>query len=81
MGASESGEINVQEAYNWYNKFMKDCPSGQLTLYECKSFLGLHGMNPEADYYVDQVFNTFDLNKVRLILLITFALDLCNSCY
>ncbi|XP_060091140.1 guanylyl cyclase-activating protein 3 [Heteronotia binoei] len=63
MGANESGEINTQEAYNWYNKFMKDCPSGQLSLYECKSFLSLHGMNSEAEYYVDQVFNTFDLNK------------------
>lgn len=76
MGANESGEINTQDAYTWYNKFMKDCPSGQLTLHECKTFLGLHGMNPEAEYYVDQVFNTFDLNKVRLILLIVFALDL-----
>ncbi|XP_054830408.1 guanylyl cyclase-activating protein 3 [Eublepharis macularius] len=64
MGANESGEeISIQEAYNWYNKFMTDCPSGQLTLYECKAFLGLHGMNPDADHYVDQVFNTFDLNK------------------
>ncbi|XP_015282825.1 PREDICTED: guanylyl cyclase-activating protein 3 [Gekko japonicus] len=63
MGANESGEINIQDAYNWYNKFMKDCPSGQLSLYECKAFLGLHGMNSEAEYYVDQVFNTFDLNK------------------
>nr|XP_056714155.1 guanylyl cyclase-activating protein 3 [Euleptes europaea] len=64
MGANESGgEITINEAYNWYNKFMKDCPSGQLSLYECKSFLSLHGMKPEAEYYVDQVFNTFDLNK------------------
>ncbi|XP_048349505.1 guanylyl cyclase-activating protein 3 [Sphaerodactylus townsendi] len=64
MGACESGqEININDAHNWYNKFMKDCPSGQLSLYECKSFLSLHDINQEAEYYVDQVFNAFDLNK------------------
>ncbi|XP_044298289.1 guanylyl cyclase-activating protein 3 [Varanus komodoensis] len=66
MGANESAagdDIINQEAHHWYTKFMKECPSGQLSLHEFKALLGLHGLNPQANHYVDQVFNTFDLNK------------------
>ncbi|XP_032621126.1 guanylyl cyclase-activating protein 3 [Chelonoidis abingdonii] len=65
MGASASAadDINAPEIHRWYTKFMSECPSGQLSLYEFKTLLDLHGLNPQADTYVDQVFNTFDLNK------------------
>ncbi|XP_067402493.1 guanylyl cyclase-activating protein 3 isoform X2 [Emydura macquarii macquarii] len=65
MGASASAadDINAPEIHHWYTKFMRECPSGQLSLYEFKTLLDLHGLTPQADTYVDQVFNTFDLNK------------------
>lgn len=72
MGANQSTsgqEINSKEAHNWYTKFMRECPSGQLSLHEFKALLGLQGLNSQANNHVDQVFNTFDLNKVSPILI------------
>ncbi|XP_074839623.1 guanylyl cyclase-activating protein 3 [Carettochelys insculpta] len=65
MGSSASAadDINAAETHQWYTKFMKECPSGQLSLHEFKTLLDLHGLNPQADTYVDRVFHTFDLNK------------------
>ncbi|XP_072850036.1 guanylyl cyclase-activating protein 3 isoform X2 [Pogona vitticeps] len=65
MGIAESasGHVTDQDTHGLYTKFMKECPSGQLSLHEFKGLLDLHGLNPEANYYVEQVFNTFDLNK------------------
>ncbi|XP_075054215.1 guanylyl cyclase-activating protein 3 [Mixophyes fleayi] len=65
MGASSSNadDINALEIHHWYRKFMRECPSGQLSLHEFKGLLGLQGMNPEANRYIDQVFSTFDMNK------------------
>uniref|UniRef100_A0A8D0F3I7 Uncharacterized protein n=1 Tax=Strix occidentalis caurina TaxID=311401 RepID=A0A8D0F3I7_STROC len=37
MGASGSADdINAMEIHQWYTKFMKECPSGQLCLHEFK---------------------------------------------
>ncbi|XP_078512229.1 guanylyl cyclase-activating protein 3 [Lissotriton helveticus] len=65
MGArnSSADDGTAMEIHLWYKKFMKECPSGQLSLHEFKTLLGLQGMNPEANKYTDQVFNTFDMNK------------------
>ncbi|XP_053560728.1 guanylyl cyclase-activating protein 3 [Bombina bombina] len=65
MGATNStaDDINALEIHHWYRKFMKECPSGQLSLHEFKGLLGLQGMNPEANRYIEQVFGTFDMNK------------------
>ncbi|OCT94481.1 guanylyl cyclase-activating protein 3 [Xenopus laevis] len=65
MGASTStaDDINAMEIHHWYGKFMKECPSGQLSLHEFKGLLGLQGMNFEANRYIHQVFSTFDMNK------------------
>ncbi|XP_033002587.1 guanylyl cyclase-activating protein 3 isoform X1 [Lacerta agilis] len=62
-GSAPADDILTQEAHHWYTKFMKECPSGQLSLHEFKALLGLTDLNPQANHYVDQVFNTFDLNK------------------
>ncbi|XP_070607827.1 guanylyl cyclase-activating protein 3 [Erythrolamprus reginae] len=68
MGANESmEEITAMENYQWYAKFMKECPSGQLTIYECKKVLGLENTTTQADSYVEKVFNIFDTNKDGLI--------------
>lgn len=66
MGSAPStaDDINALEIHHWYRKFMKECPSGQLSLHEFKGLLDLHGMNPEATKYIEQVFSTFDMNKV-----------------
>ncbi|KAM4048008.1 guanylyl cyclase-activating protein 3 [Anomaloglossus baeobatrachus] len=65
MGATSStaDDINAMEIHHWYGKFMRECPSGQLSLHEFKGLLGLQGMNPEANRYIEQVFSTFDMNK------------------
>ncbi|XP_042298911.1 guanylyl cyclase-activating protein 3-like [Sceloporus undulatus] len=66
MGSNQSvfgDKITDQDTHQLYTKFMKECPSGQLSLHEFKTLLGLRDLNSEADQYVNQVFNTFDLNK------------------
>uniref|UniRef100_A0A669QSJ7 Guanylate cyclase activator 1C n=1 Tax=Phasianus colchicus TaxID=9054 RepID=A0A669QSJ7_PHACC len=44
-------------------KFMKECPSGQLSLHEFKKLLGLQGLDPQGDLYIKRVFDIFDLNQ------------------
>ncbi|XP_022358385.1 guanylyl cyclase-activating protein 3 [Enhydra lutris kenyoni] len=68
MGNSESeagGQtaVSAKETYVWYRKFMREYPSGLQTLHEFKTLLGLQGLNPKANRHVDQVYNTFDMNK------------------
>ncbi|XP_005237515.1 guanylyl cyclase-activating protein 3 isoform X2 [Falco biarmicus] len=64
MGAGESADdFAATENSQWYRKFMDHCPSGQLSLYEFKTILGLHGMNPQANTYIERVFHTFDKNQ------------------
>lgn len=58
-------DILAEDMHHWYNKFMKESPSGLITLFELKSILGLQGMPEHANNYVDQVFHTFDMNGVR----------------
>ncbi|TSQ12705.1 Guanylyl cyclase-activating protein 3 [Bagarius yarrelli] len=55
-------DILAEDMHHWYNKFMKESPSGLITLFELKSMLGLQGMAENANGYVDQVFYTFDMD-------------------
>uniref|UniRef100_A0A8C0K4E4 Guanylate cyclase activator 1C n=1 Tax=Canis lupus dingo TaxID=286419 RepID=A0A8C0K4E4_CANLU len=55
--------VSAKETYVWYRKFMREYPSGLQTLHEFKTLLGLQGLNPKANQHVDQVYNTFDMNK------------------
>lgn len=59
-------DLQAVEMHLWYKKFMTECPSGQLTLHEFKQFFGLRGLDPEANAYIEQMFRTFDMNKVRV---------------
>lgn len=61
-------DLQAVEMHLWYKKFMTECPSGQLTLHEFKQFFGLRGLDPEANAYIEQMFRTFDMNKVRFFL-------------
>lgn len=72
MGNSKSiagGQTTIpaKETYVWYRKFMMEYPSGLQTLHEFKTLLGLQGLNQKANQHVAQVYNTFDMNKVRPI--------------
>lgn len=58
-------DILAEDMHHWYNKFMKESPSGLITLFELKAILDLQGMNEDANSYVDQVFFTFDMDGVR----------------
>uniref|UniRef100_A0A4W5L0M9 Guanylate cyclase activator 1C n=1 Tax=Hucho hucho TaxID=62062 RepID=A0A4W5L0M9_9TELE len=64
MGAYESNldDILAEDMHHWYNKFMKESPSGLITLFELKTMLEMQGMSEEASSYVDQVFFTFDMD-------------------
>ncbi|KAG7515443.1 guanylyl cyclase-activating protein 1-like [Solea senegalensis] len=55
-------DILAEDMHHWYNKFMRESPSGLITLFELKAILGLKGMNENANSYVDQVFFTFDMD-------------------
>jgi len=68
MGNSESiagGQTAVpaKENYVWDRKFMREYPSDLQTLHEFKTLLDLQGLNSKANQHVDQVYNTFDMNK------------------
>ncbi|XP_062873084.1 guanylyl cyclase-activating protein 3 isoform X2 [Trichomycterus rosablanca] len=64
MGAygSSLDDILAEDMHHWYNKFMKESPSGLITLFELKNMLQMQGMTEEAGSYVDQVFYTFDMD-------------------
>lgn len=61
---SSLDEILAEDMHHWYNKFMRESPSGLITLFELKAILNLKGMNETANSYVDQVFFTFDMDGV-----------------
>lgn len=62
---SSLDDILAEDMNHWYNKFMKESPSGLITLFELKAILNLKGLNEDANRYVEQVFFTFDMDGVR----------------
>lgn len=66
MGAHSSNldDILEEDMHHWYTKFMRESPSGLITLFELKTMLEMNGMTEEASSYVDQVFVTFDMDGV-----------------
>lgn len=80
MGAHGSSldEILAEDMHHWYNKFMRESPSGLITLFELKNMLQMQGMTEEASSYVDQVFYTFDMDGVRASELST---EICTYCF
>lgn len=62
---SSMDDILEEDMHHWYTKFMKESPSGLITLFELKTMLDMNGMTEEASSYVDQVFFTFDMDGVR----------------
>lgn len=66
MDGKSVEELSATECHQWYKKFMTECPSGQLTLHEFKQFFGLKNLSPASNEYMEQMFETFDFNKVGI---------------
>lgn len=62
---SSLDDILEEDMHHWYTKFMRESPSGLITLFELKTMLEMNGMTEEANSYVDQVFYTFDMDGVK----------------
>lgn len=72
MGAQESLPDAPAQMHHYYSKFMRECPSGLLSLHEFKKLLDLQGLDPQGDLYIKRVFDIFDLNQVNLLFFIYF---------
>ncbi|KAK2882278.1 hypothetical protein Q8A73_022788 [Channa argus] len=59
---SNLDDILAEDMHHWYNMFMRESPSGLITLFELKAILNLKGLSEDANSYVDQVFFTFDMD-------------------
>lgn len=68
MGQAESGrekEVALQNIQELYRKFASECPSGKLHLHEFKKIFGVSSSSTEEEHaYMDNVFRSFDANKV-----------------
>lgn len=69
-------EILAEDMHHWYNMFMRESPSGLITLFELKAILNLKGMSEDASSYVDQVFFTFDMDGVGSLVLFSIKVIL-----
>lgn len=71
MGQAHSGtdkEVTLQNIQELYRKFASECPSGNLHLHEFKKIFGINSNSTEEESaYMDNVFRSFDTNKVSKV--------------
>lgn len=77
MGQSQgidAPEVALQDIQELYRKFAFECPSGNLHLHEFKRIFGVNCNSTEEEAaYMENVFRSFDTNKVLLHILIIFT--------
>ncbi|GAA6217644.1 guanylyl cyclase inhibitory protein-like [Lates japonicus] len=56
------GESYVTELYEWFRKFINECPSGLITLHEFQRHFCNGTVGSESAEYAEQIFRTLDSN-------------------
>lgn len=58
-------EVTLQNIQELYSKFTTECPSGKMHLHEFKKVFGGNSSTTEEESaYMENVFRSFDTNKV-----------------
>ncbi|XP_041795739.1 guanylyl cyclase inhibitory protein [Chelmon rostratus] len=57
------GESYISELYEWFRKFINECPSGLITLHEFQRHFCNGTVGSESAEYAEQIFRTLDNNR------------------